>query len=491
MVPMLSGKMVEALAILAGVVLVFIGYQMLGLMGGVLPVIMIVPLMLLRYPKRALMLYWVWVLFSPTIEFLLPIGPIRLVEQLFAVFLFVVFLGDALFNRVRVLGFRSIKLLALPLLAWIGISAMVNDVPTMPLLHYMAGYVKHLVIIAYTVRFLEPRDGKLVFFMMLGSFAIQFVFNLAFVAGINPLPHLIGRSFFDSFVGTLYSCHNVGYYMIAFLLLLLALGRNARELGKKIWIVGLGVLAFVHLYFTFTIHGYAILAIGVATQLLLPRRQHQRVLLRLTAALSVTALVVLLYVTQSGVARSASGFMAHYAIRNRMERMAIGLKGQAYRDVFMRSRYVLRHPWVGGGPGNYTSNTALVFQRPLATRVMAYARYGSDYSLRSAAGSILGAPRSGILAIWGELGPLGTLLYWSFYFYAGYRIWSQNRNESYPDLYRKCLAEALPPMMVGFFVLSFLVDVLPHPQLNLGLWIWAGALWNPGLSQGDPVEVDE
>jgi hypothetical protein len=146
----------------------------------------------------------------------------------------------------------------------------------------------------------------------------------------------------------------------------------------------------------------------------------------------------------------------------------------------------LPYPLLGGGPGNYTSRTAFLTGRPLAQLPHMFDLYiSSDPGYTSARTSVLASPRTGYITLWGELGPAGMLLYWGMYVYAAVRVWRQSRRRLYVDPHRHILAQAFVPSVIAFLIVNALRDIGVVLVLNVGLWIWAAAVWNADEPPGD------
>ena len=461
------------------------GHQTLGFTGIVLPLVIMTPLLMISKPKWVLMFYWCWVIVSPTFEFVIRNRFVNLAEQAFAAYLLAFLLGDLVLRRTRTPGTTHFTRIVQLLLGWTLLSGFVNDVPVMVQLHYASGYLKHIVLFYFSVRFLDPGDARNMFRVMFWSFAVQVIFNFAYVVGINPLPRMIGRNPYDSFVGTLYSCHDVGYFSIVAVLMFLSLRRHVNSYFKRLVCIGAAIVALVHFAFTYTIHGYFLIAIGMATQFMFfwgGRRTLYTRWLGLALLILCTSMVVLI---ESGSIRWAKEIAAETGLDVRVISAFRGLKGQAYRDVFTRGDEILPYPFFGGGPGNYASNSAIVFNRPLARSTLAYAYSGADYLTRLETGSVLGAPRAGLISMWGDLGPIGSVLFWSLHVYAAVRIWRQYRMGMYGDTYRQTMAEVLVPMICIFLALSTIIDAISTPHLHNGLWIWIGFMWNHEKPESD------
>jgi len=474
-----SASVRSAVAVIVLVSACVAGSAMFGPIGAILPLAATAGVLLLGSPRKALLLYWGWVLFAPVAEFLLPQKLLKMLEQGLALFLLTILAGHWALKLAARRTTPAFRIMLTALLGLMGVSALANRVPSICLVHYSVTYLKHIWIFLYALQFLREKDYRTVFIVMMFSFGIQIVFNVAYVVGINPLPRMIGRDFYDAFLGTLYKCHHVGYYMMALIFLLVAYRRQVAGAGRRLCLLMGSLVALIQFYLTYTQHAFPMLIGGLGLQLFVVGRHRLRTFLRSVPFLVATVLVAAVLVSYGPRAENVKRNLSPWALKARWYEARHGLKGQAYAEVFKRVPRLLPYPFLGAGPGNYSSNTAVVHKRPLAMRVMAYKTYGIDYGLIRASASVLGHPSAGILTLWGELGPLGYLLYLGLYVYAAIRVYRHVRGEVYVSPYRRVMAEAFVPMMAVFVLISFLSDEFVFVHLNVGLWIWAACVWNP------------
>lgn len=469
-------------AIAAFFILVIVACQMFGFTGLVLPAALFPLLILATHPRRLLMLFWVVTLFTPTAEILLPDFYVKITEQVFGLYLLAILLGHLIITREQIPGVRPANRFLIPLLCLMFVSAIINRVPAVPVLFYCLTYLKHFWVFYFCLAFLRKDDIRPLFHVLLLSFGVQIAFNLACWVGINPLPAMLGRGLVDSNMGTLGSSHYVGYYMITCMFVLVAWFFKAPSLAEKIFTTVGMMLTAGQFYLTYTMHAYPLLAAGMVVQYLASTRRVSLRLLKLSPAIIAAFMVVLAFAAIRPETVDAAKFLSPDLWKERWQQMRRGFKGQAYEQVVFNASEHLPYPFFGGGPGNYTSNIAAIMRRPLAMRPhLAYLSYTVDPSARRIAsyGSVLNSTAGGYLALWGELGPLGFLLYWGFYIYAGIRVWRNARRGLYHDHYRQILADAFVPVTAVMVAINAIIDSVPMLHLTLGYWIWAAALWNP------------
>jgi hypothetical protein len=484
---MYTGMFLGPLAIGGTLLVLVLGYQLFGLYGALLPCLLIVSSWLIGRPKTLLTVMWFVVLLVPSLEIIFGRELVRILEQVSGLLVLVVVVGHHILARVPPRGTRAFSLALILLLAVAATSGLVNRVPLVSLLFYTLAYGKFLWVFYAAVRFLRPADSRPVFWIMIASFALQWIFNLAFVAGVNPLPAILLRRPADSFIGTLASCNYVAYFMGTFLFLLVAVLREKRSFGMALALFPAAVVAVVQLLYTYTYHMYPILACCLWTQVvMMAKRAEHRILRAVVGVLLV--LLVLHGMSVIGSSGELSNPLSMAVWDHNWDRLRTGPKWESYKEVVLNADRFLRYPLLGGGPGNYTSNIAMLTGRPLSRLPHLFHRYVAvDWQQESMGGSILSLPRTGILSLWGELGPIGCILFWGLHVYAVARIWRQRRQGLYTGLYDGVLADAFVPAMIFFIILNTLAEMVPVAHLTLGLWIWAGLLWHRPPPEPAPV----
>jgi hypothetical protein len=472
--------MVTVAALMLTFLLLAFGADQFGPVGTALPIFMFAIIILWSRPRMLLALYWMTLLFIPTLEIVWPSPLVKYIEQGFALCLFAVLVGDLIITSETVSNTRSVARAMFFLLALAGVATIVNKVPAKPVAFYLLTYMKHFILFFFAVRYLRPQDSRFMFRLMMLSFAIQLMFNLAYYLGVNPLPRIIWRGFADASIGTVGSCNIVGYLMLATIFILIAYARNLPGLRAK-WLGFVGsTVAFAQLVLTYTMHAYPLLALALGVQYALFGRRSLFRVLRGVAAVSLVVGVVAAAILNGPAGRTAHLGFRPWVWQYQWDRMLHGPKIEAYREVILHGSRHLRYPLLGAGPGNYTSNIAFITGRPLALLPHMFYRYEAiERQNVSMGGSILTMTRTGLLSLWGELGPFGALVFWGIYVVAGIHVARLRRRGEYRDPYRKVLAEGFVPAIFVVFILNFLNESVAIPQLNIGLWIWAGAVWTP------------
>ena len=483
-------RLLAPIAVILTVVFVIFASNLIGFWGVVAAPLVPLAVFLVGNPPRLLAVFWLATIFAPVVEVLFAPALVKLTEQLLGLLLLAVLVGDLMMTRTPPPGLRKVNAILFVLFALIGITAIVNRPPPVIVLFYLMSYTKHLWVFYFTVRYLGVSDARAVFWFMMFTFAVQLPFNAATMLGLNPVPYLTDRSLADSHVGTIGAAHAVGYYMVAAMLVLGAAIRHTGRLRARLAAVGGALVALVQFFFTFAMHAYFLLLGGAAVQhLVFARKSLGRTMrMGLLAAFFLLVLTGLFSIAPFEDLRWQ--ITSPESLSMRWDQLRHGPKWEAHREVFLKGRLYIRYPWLGAGPGNYTSRIALLYGRPLAQLPhLYYVHVAMDPSV-SRGGSVISSTRSGYLALFGELGPVGMLVFWSLYVYAAWRIGSFVRQGRYRGFYERVLAESFVPTMAVFLVLNLLGDHVPSLPLNAGLWIWAGVLWNPAEEE-DEAEAGE
>jgi hypothetical protein len=228
---------------------------------------------------------------------------------------------------------------------------------------------------------------------------------------------------------------------------------------------------FVSFTFTNTIHCFIFLALMVLVVVQVPRRgpipQLGLTVMMATLIMSVAVLLSVLLPERLS--------LEHYLVRG------AGLLSGRKMDSYIR--HVTELPGdlpvflLGAGPANL--GCAMVQEAAyLPTKYHGWSFEQNEW-IERAGGSILSHTRTGFLSIWGDLGPVAFLLYWGAHLYAMVRVWRHIRCERYVDPYQRGVATAFIGVMVLYFAIAAMVDIIHMAFWGCLPWILAGAAWTP------------
>ena len=457
------------------VILLFLIHPFLSL---AVPLGFLLAIMVSR-PKLALAIFWGMTILVPSIEIVFPSILVKILEH--GMFLLLTGILAASF----MLGRNKLKS-AIPLVyAFIGIlliavlSMLVNESPPLLAVYFSLIYFKHFILFLYVQQFCDNDDAKWLMYMIITTCIIQFVLSLLCFAGANPLPSLAGLSYFDSYIGSLGNAHDLGYVMIFFMLLMAKLYLSSPvRLYRCLAAIGL-IVGFAQFFMTFTMHAYLYLLLGFGIFFLMHGKS---LVIQIAKLAGATFLLVgvagVLFVSSPDYSLSSEIFDPH-RLEQRVTRTLHGPKARAYEEVFLDADKHLPVPLLGGGPGNYTSILAFDNNRPKAYLPHLMIHYSDIFRNLTYRGSLLSSPRSGFITIYGELGPIGFVLYFGCFLYVIYVIYRQYAAGLYVDKIRNILAAAFVPSMIIFLLLNLLNDSVRALHLNLGMWIWAAMIYRP------------
>lgn len=471
--------LVAPIVLLAAAFTMLFAVQRFGFAG----LLMLPAIFLIAYfpsrPTLLLLFYWCWIILSPSIETLTDHILINFFETVLALYLFALLLAAHAIQNRSARNTAMYSAILLSLFAYMVISAVANRVPLFTFSHYLLTYHKQFIVFLFVVSYADQIEYRAVFWVLAGTYLLQLAANIAFLLGLNPLPRIMYRAFFDAFMGTLADCQALAYYSIACIVICYACIYGRKGIKNKVFVFTLIVFAIIQFYLTYTMHAYPLLVgiLVLQTLLFVPRSIAGMIKFSLVGTM-LTAILILL-MTYGPLADFAKLTFTPKKLEDKTLKVSRSLKSQAYYDVFMNSRNILPHPILGGGPGNYTSCIAARHGRPLAYNFLLYKDFGADQELLRLAKSVLGSPETGILTIWGELGLMGFILYWWLYAYAAFHVGKQVRQKKYADWQGRVLAESFVVLVAAAFVLNFLIDALPMPHLTVALWILGGIVWNP------------
>jgi len=478
----MNQKLMSIIVVVVAMAVTIVVSEVIGIGGILITFGALMGVMLTTRPKVVLIVFWIFALFADTTVLFTGGFVNKVIEQILGLYVLVLLLARMALAGTPLRGTKVFNWILAPLLALILVSGLANRVPALSFVFFILTYMKHFWIFYFAIQCLDGEDSPRIFLCMLLSFGIQLLFNLAFYVGLNPLPAMFGRRFIDSALGTLGSAHFVGYYMLACTLLLVAFLKRAQGLKTRVLLFAGVLTALVQFYLTFTMHAYPLLIAAIVFQYIVFNRRLIMAVMQVVALGAVFVCLLMLLVAIGPLSGHIGTNLSPESWGRRWHQVRSGYKGHAYEHVFLRSSLYLQHPLLGGGPGNYTSSTARLTNRPLSTLphlAGPFYLYTSAVKDITAFGSVIYSPSSGFMSIRGDLGPFGFLLYWALHIYAGIRVYRFCRAARYKNRYQAALAEAFVSMCGVFLGMNAIFDGIPILHFSLGFWIWAGAVWHP------------
>lgn len=446
--------------------------------------------LLIGYPRRLLALFVAVVILQHVLQSLHSHWLLQLSDKLTALLL----LGVVIVNFIKHRGERDdLRRFNWALALFMGLAlagALINRVSPIQALRFFLTYGSFIPAFYMAYHFLRPNeaDARRVMLAIFAIFGLQVILNLGWLAGINPLPnHSAGTE--DFAIGSLGLCNVVAYLTVAVIFLLFAIFHRFPDLKVKLLVAVGGLIATVQLVFTFTFHAFPPMAALLFVQMVYGIKA-------MRYKLAMACLVLLFigsyyYIKADPRLSQAFGFPAEDVMtvsefRLRWDRMWRGGKGQAYYNIFVRARDDMPVWLLGAGPGNFASGIGMVHRSMLAEKYVNYIYLTYSGRREMYGGSITQHITTGVNAIYSEFGPLGLLLFYGLHGLAVVRILRLYRAGAYRSPIRQALAEAFIPTMLLYLGLNLISDFHSDTFLQVGVWLWAGAVWKPDAAAPPP-----
>lgn len=278
--------------------------------------------------------------------------------------------------------------------------------------------------------------------------------------------------------------HIVGYISVFALFLLVgwwvSVGRHA-SFRARFW-AGLCLLVIVYdlVFMTDTKHALVLWPFAFWPFLMHPALT-ARTRIKVVAGALLFMLAAAVYFHMAAVRGGLS---------QQVENLRNSPKGEIFYAVTADFSHLVPYPFLGAGPGRFTSNQAVDGRMPLARRYiipyddqqrrMSY--WGRQGDLAQA--SILGIVRTDFFKAMGEFGWLGTLIYYSFYVWIFFRIFRKSMEWPMDHLASGLF---LGLVCCGIFLvfISFLIGAATVPVLVFPLWILIGRMWDMRVDKPD------
>jgi hypothetical protein len=371
---------------------------------------------------------------------------------------------------LRVLGVLVLYTLANGLLNSSGLSRTLD---------YMLSYFRFIGLFAAVCTFLKPtpklysRQAALLAAVLL----LQFVFDLGWLLGVNPVPNQLIASPGDWAVGTMGLSTYASY--LAVIGMSMSMTRVLEAGFRGVWShVALFSICAVLIVWGSTQHLLGLAPVTLAfVWFSTLRRQHWPKIYGVLIMVSV-----FLYVTDYYNRQFSEAFHEEWYERDRIER-TFDPKIGVYHDV---ARHLARNGnWLfGEGPGRFSSVVAMRSVAPLFARYF-YAEL--DPRRYNPGGSIIHYPRTGVLSLVGDVGLIGFVLYAWIYVYVFLRIFRRMRRGVYdPYPYGRVLAAAWCGWAVLFAMLNVMTDYLNFSICPFLTWVGAGLFWKTPAELNSP-----
>lgn len=446
---------------------------------------------LLGHPCHLLFFFWLWTATQPLVSQISNNFAVRYAEEALLVAFTAIFVMDFVRRRTDLRGISGVLKIATGLLGITMVSWLMNRSPIVSLINFLPTYLSPPIVFYVAYTRLDRRHWRYLVGALVGLTLVQFVLNIGWRFGINPLPNEWAgtANLADLAQGTFASCALVAYYMIVVIFLLLSIFRlNEKHRG---WILMLLGVAAVQWYMTYTNHSYVFFVLLLPVYLLVSRAS-LRMRLGVVSMLLLGASIFAFLSTSDTYRSSRVGGQSQLAetfdrrnLEDRWEHFVNGPKIELINRIAIQNAVRDPYLWLqGNGPGNGLSAVGMTRSTEFAWKYLGEFVSNTALYKGNQMTSISGNFYSGILSIWSELGVVGYLLYLGFYIYLMQHVVLILIRKKYPDQFQLVLAEGFVMAMLLFLMCSFLSDVFYIKCFTGGLCIWAALVWDPVEAQG-------
>jgi hypothetical protein len=435
---------------------------------GIIPAILAVPWML-GDPKRLLAGYWVWATICEYAYQITRIGAVRYGDEALLGCIVIAMVFQHALNRASYPDVRAMTRVFTGLVILFILSFAVNRGSYIDAAVTTVQYLRPFVLGFFAYAALKPQDLPSVAKFFILTLLIQLVMNVAWLLGINPLPHPGIYVGIDFAVGTMGTSLFVGYTACLGIALCVAI---FLVFGYPTYLLLSAVLT-ASLLVTNTAHAYAFLGVMLLIiGLLYSKGTPMRILGITFAVIPLLAIITLVQVLSPNTLKLDSYL-------RRGSDLFTGRKMEAYRSHLVDLPQEPSIPFflLGTGPGSL--GTTLADERGyLAAKYHGWTFTGTD-ALEVQTRSIIMHTKTGFLAIWSDLGPIAFLLYWGSHFYALLRVTSHYRKSRYNLPWQRAFALSFPGVMTLYLLVAFMTDVVHTALWGCVPWIWASFVWTP------------
>jgi hypothetical protein len=428
--------------------------------------------------------YLIWACIYRTVQ--VNIGITKYGDELLSMGWILIILGQLAYRRIQVKDrwFSDIFLFLVGLCAF---SFITNSSSLVKMLLFFLSVLFPVGTFFVARNFFVTRTGAHVeqfAKFLFGLLVLQIVLNIGWKLGINPLSNHWQYSH-DFAIGSFYSQTFVAYFCCFLLVTLVPAFLSFPR--KRLLMLGVFFMALLQLIFSYTMHAWLLLAVGLLFYVLLFSGRRVVFILPVILVFFVIVLGVgskLINKMSMGAEGYGQSLSAELSLENLHRRWVFlidGPKSENYVDAFVRVPSEKPIRWlVGAGPGNYMSGVAL--KPPFSSLSLRY--LGKYFMTQSgeqamAGGSITQNVFSTPAVLMGELGALGLIGYYSLYGYVFYLILGNIYKGKYKNKLQLVLAKGLICSSIIIFCVSILLDITTNDTVIVLFWAWVASVYEP------------
>ena len=448
------------------------------------PLVVALPLILFLVvsPGRALIFAWFCLSFLPFIvrEYL-GNSAYQVINEGVVALLWMSWIARIMIEgRIRGIP-NPLKLAAILILTISFVSLMVNKTNPVYWAEWVLTYLLPIPVLAISRTYLKSYTPKRLVRIIVIFMLIQFVLNITWHAGINPLRNHSAQ--LDLSCGTYGNTAATAYITLALIFAGMAFWVSSRQYaGAKLRTLIFILLACIQFIFTFTVHAYLLIPIGLLVFVFFYPRAKGKGPGKIIYVLSLLSLITLILVP----------IMSNFSLNKQYRQLggsSVEYGQKAWRsvwhgpkvDVIRRVIKVARpiQLAVGMGPNSAVSYTGMLLNNPQTIRLIGEWYYTASGRKELSTGSIRESLFSGVVMLLSEIGITGLIIYMIFLTYPLFHIVRHVKFDNTISAERRFLIVFVVILLLTNIAIGIVWDVWRIRMLSIGIWLLLGRIWDP------------
>jgi len=458
------------------------------------PLVVAIPLALFMVvsPRRALIFAWACLSLLPfLVREYLGKSAYHIVNEGVIFMVWIAWIARILMDG-GIRGFPpAIKRLGALIFAVSFVSMVVNKVSPVYWGEWVLTYLLPIPVVAISRTYLKDYTPARLLRIMVIFLLLQFVLNMTWHVGINPLPnHRIAA---DLSCGTYGNTAATGYMTLAAIVGGLSFLVSSRQnFGARFGAIFLIILTCIQFVFTFTVHAYLLVPVGLLVFVFFfPRAKGQGpgkiIYLLLFISFVFLAIVPLVSnVSYNSRYRHTSKYSAEYG-KKAWRSVWYGPKVDVIRRVIKTAKPIQLA--VGMGPNSAVSYTGLLLKSPQTIKLIGEWYYTTSGRSEIGTGSIRENLFSGIAMLISEIGIIGLVLYLTLLTYPIFYIVRYVRYDSSISAEMRFLIAFVAMMFITNLAIGIVWDIWRIRMMATGIWLLFGRIIDPE-NEADDLDED-
>jgi hypothetical protein len=432
---------------------------------------------LLVHRRCLLGAFLVWTFCGEYIKTTISMPYMNYYDELLKSMIIVVMIADTAIRHPSKKNIQTVIRHYMALLFIVAVSAVINHTSAIRVIHFFYSYLFYGILFIYVCDLREGFCLETIYKWIYAYVVFQFLLNLGWLWGINPLPNRM-RGTVDFSIGLVASCNGVAYMTLFFLGLswISALYYKGK---MRLVFVCLFIVTLAQLAMTLTFHAYPLaLFILIVSYVLLKGTQGKNDRRKNFSSLLIVLVgVAILVISYLFVQQRVFAFSSTM-ISRRVDEMLYGPKIQVAKAILRYLTGAVSTFAFGAGPGNFASSIGVIYGAPLARQyVWIYYTSMTGYA-ELISGSITQIPTTGIGAMISELGILGAGAFFIFFLTPLFRVVRLLFAKAYTGG-QLCFAVVYVPFVLAILILNFLSDFFRQDYLMAIIWALGAYIWLP------------